>query len=422
MDILSAVIYLAGNAFRICVIYMFLKAFFPGKLTPVRKYGRYAAFAVFFMIISFEYLYLQCSSAVVLVSNIAGMLMLSLLYQGRVKYKVLIAMGVFVMELICEDATYAMLLRLNSEHVVMMGIIISNLIFFIIVLVVQKVFDYRKGESVSVYEWILLMIIPAVSVILSAVVIDNCTDIKIIAIGGLSLLCLNVFSFYLINHIIKLQRVYYDSQLLEQQCDAYKQQVNLLMVSEKNFASLKHDMNNHLLALYRMADNEESLRIKSYLNELTENMKPGHQYVSTGNDIIDGILNSKFSIAANDLGVIPDFDVDISGELGIAESDLCVIMGNLLDNSLDALRACSDERKLVVAMNEDCDLICIKVSNTYNGHIDHINGRFFSTKSDNDMHGIGLRNIKHCVDKYHGQMDINYTDNVFSVKIILYTK
>lgn len=420
MELITAVIYLAGNIFRICVTYQILKIIFSQKLSKRREKVRISAFIIYFIVISFEFLYMKCSPTVILISNIIGIMAVALTYKGDIKYKLLISIGILVINLICEDWAYRLLLAMNSEHIIMSVTIIANLLFFFVMLLIQKFFEYKNGENIALSEWILLMSTPIISIIFSTIVIDDCSDEKSITVGGICLLALNIFSFYLINHIIKMQREQFNVRLLEQQYMAYKTQLEILQDSEKEFASLRHDMKNHFLAIQQLAENENVESLKRYLDKLLGTIKNKKRYIDTGNLIIDSLLNYKLNIAIDKLNIKPIVKISIPEKLDIEESDISIILGNLLDNALNALEKCNDKKYFMISMKMNRNLLIISMHNTHNENIRYKNGKFITTQIDQLKHGIGLNNVRRVVEKYSGQIHTEYTDDEFKIKIIMY--
>lgn len=101
-------------------------------------------------------------------------------------------------------------------------------------------------------------------------------------------------------------------------------------------------------------------------------------------------------------------------------SDMVAIIGNLLDNAMEAV--CKTEtRRICMDVNYKKGRIFIYLENTYDGRINCKNGDILSTKSGG-VHGYGLKNIRKTLEKYNGCMDIEYTDTVFSVDILMYIK
>ena len=98
---------------------------------------------------------------------------------------------------------------------------------------------------------------------------------------------------------------------------------------------------------------------------------------------------------------------------------MTLILGNLLDNSIDALKAVSGKvKRFIIKMVYDEPNLMILVSNTFEGDrkLDE-EKNYVTTKENSEMHGIGLKSIKGIVDNYKGKIIFDVKDNNFEVKI-----
>ena len=420
MGIIDVIIYLVGNAFRICVTYNLMTSFFPDEVTIKRRYVRYFAFVVYFMVISVEFLFFCVPAGILLVSNVVGLFLLTLPYMGKIKYKILTSIGILSINLICENWAYNMLVAMHVKHILATGTVVSDLLFLILALIIQKIVQYRGGEDVSLLEAVLLLFIPAVSIIIAAIVIDDCIDESVITIGSISLLLMNVFAFYLISYILNLHREQYRLGMLEQQSEAYEKQLKLMLASNEEIRALKHDLKNHFMVLAEMSEAGNNEDIGNYISSLNTVITSKSGFSSTGNIIIDSLLNYKLGDIEQSMEFKPIADISIAQELPIENSDWSIILGNLLDNALEAVKSCNKDRYLKLSIKQNLSVVIISVENSYSGEIKYKNGRFISTKNDNKNHGIGLQNVERTVKKYSGEMKINYTNNFFKIKLMMY--
>ena len=138
----------------------------------------------------------------------------------------------------------------------------------------------------------------------------------------------------------------------------------------------------------------------------------------TGNIVADGILNYK-------LGKLKQSGTNIETELVIPQQmfmntkDFTIILGNLLDNAVEALAQMDEGKHCYVGIKytKCCLIVCVK--NTYQNAVTEQNGCIISSKPDTEMHGIGLKSVRSIVDKYGGIMEISHSDGIFTVKIAL---
>jgi sensor histidine kinase regulating citrate/malate metabolism len=108
------------------------------------------------------------------------------------------------------------------------------------------------------------------------------------------------------------------------------------------------------------------------------------------------------------------------GTLTIPDTDLCILLGNILDNAIEASEQVTDEKGYIdLELNDSNEILSIHCSNNY--HIEPImqNGKLVTTKTSRILHGIGMQNIADMVKKYDGSMEYQYSDQVFSIDVLL---
>lgn len=139
---------------------------------------------------------------------------------------------------------------------------------------------------------------------------------------------------------------------------------------------------------------------------------------------MDALVNYKYSIAKR-------FDIDFSVKLDIPvhlpfdNADMCIILGNVLDNALEAnMRGNIDKKYVKLNMRMDTNNLFIIVENSFDGKIKtDTKGHVITLKTNKvEEHGLGLGSIQKAVDKYSGIMKVSYTDMIFTTEILLYSQ
>lgn len=135
-------------------------------------------------------------------------------------------------------------------------------------------------------------------------------------------------------------------------------------------------------------------------------------YISTGNITVDILLNDKMNIARN-LGIVFTVNVNIRNEIKISDMNLATILGNLIDNAIEAVQE-EENKNIYVQMNCIDNKLIIKTINTFSK--EYISE--MTTKSNSYMHGIGLKSIRNIVDEYDGDFSLSL-DNGYVVALIV---
>ena len=180
----------------------------------------------------------------------------------------------------------------------------------------------------------------------------------------------------------------------------------------------RHDYRNHIQTLkaYAAVGNMEA--IKAYLDELDTDLATVDTVIKTGNAMADAILNSKLSLArAKEIPVHADAHIPLA--LTTPDIDLCVIIGNLFDNAIEAsLKLPKDKRMIRIYMDMKNTQLYISFTNFTAGKKLEKSGRVFrSTKGEN--HGLGLVRIDAIVDRLGGYLSRNSENGAFTTEILL---
>lgn len=180
----------------------------------------------------------------------------------------------------------------------------------------------------------------------------------------------------------------------------------------------KHDYHNHIQTMKAYRKLGENAELDEYLDDLDNDLTRVDTIVKSGNVMVDAILNSKLSLARS-RKININAKAAVPKELSISEIDLCVIIGNLLDNAMEAcLKLIKEEDRIIrVYIDIKRDQLYISVTNTYGGNVRKQNGRYLSRKGGN--HGFGLMRVDRLVDKYGGYIKRRDEEGAFTTEIML---
>lgn len=207
----------------------------------------------------------------------------------------------------------------------------------------------------------------------------------------------------------------YDILLKEEEkfCDFQKQYYLSLLDKEKETRKFRHDIVNHLLAIYTKMKDGKSVEACRYIEELQgELLEIKKINYDVGNDMINAILNYYFT----DKGKKIKVEGYLKEIIQIKETDLCVIISNLAQNML---QHADWENDVMIMLKQGKKSFVIETSNMAKVDIvlDEKDGLPKTTKSDRANHGYGLRNIKNTVNKYHGDMKVTTRGRELMIKI-----
>lgn len=193
---------------------------------------------------------------------------------------------------------------------------------------------------------------------------------------------------------------------------------------EQNQAEIRrfrHDMNNHLSTVRSLFDSGNLKDAGDYLRELETQMTV-HTRVFCKNSIVNAVLNAKYNLA-QEQGIDSFFHIDLDRLAGMDSVSLCSLFSNTLDNAIEASLRIPDpkERRMSVKarVTENGYFTCEVTNAKKNRILLDEKGQIQSDKGDLTVHGFGLSNVREIVEKYDGTMDISYTEDIFTVTILI---
>ena len=181
----------------------------------------------------------------------------------------------------------------------------------------------------------------------------------------------------------------------------------------------RHDYHNHIQTMKAFMALGQEAEHSQYLNKLDADLTSVDTVIKTGNVMVDAILNSKLSLAAA-RSISVNAKAAVPGQLSISEIDLCVIIGNLLDNAMEACLKLPDPagRFIRVYIGRHKSMLYISVANSAHARPEKRGGRYFSTKNS-PSHGFGLMRIDRITAKCGGFVNRQSEEGVFATEVTL---
>lgn len=180
----------------------------------------------------------------------------------------------------------------------------------------------------------------------------------------------------------------------------------------------RHDYHNHMQKIKAHLALGQTEELKEYLDLLEQDLDAIDIAIRTGNVSVDAILSSKLSVAAE-----KEIDINckarVPAELTVGDVDLCVIIGNLIDNAMESCeRMKKTERQFIrVYIGIFKKQLYISVANSTGEKVRRKNWELVSEKRGN--HGHGLRRIDSIVEKYDGFINRKNEPGAFVTELML---
>ncbi len=416
--------YIITNIFDVYIIYKFMSAFFDRK--DANRQIEIVSYTFYFFSFTSVYLFLNIP-IVTLLCNIIVLFLVSFNYKTGIKRRIL-AISLIYIILISIESIVALLFGFldfsvfskNDEFSSIAGMIIVKILLYIAALFINNYKNIKNMTVIPYSYWFAIFFIPLTSLLIILTIIEMAADnvYKIIFVI-VSLLFVNFFVFYLYDNLSVQQEERYEKLRLFQQNNYYHKQFELIKTSLKSTKSFKHDMKNHLAVLRLLIEKNENSEAMKHIEQMTDAIITANEYAQSGNVIIDSILNFKLQEAVHH-GISVSLELNIPEQLSITSFDMSIILGNLLDNAINACYKLEKDKRLDLKIKYKRGRLLIKISNTYNGNLNYIGDRLITSNEDKENHGMGIKNIKFALDKYNGEMEIEHTENIFTVILLMY--
>jgi len=227
---------------------------------------------------------------------------------------------------------------------------------------------------------------------------------------------LNLILYLMIRQLRAILKNKYEMQLMQERMAFEKSRVDEASVIWRNIRQVKHDLKNHFSVMRGHLADGDIEACEKYVAKLDATVEGMGNMIQSGNTVIDYLINSKLS-------GLDSVEVLISGYVGhysdIDDVDLACILGNVLDNAIEALHHIQAEKRIeLLFLRRKADRIII-CKNTIKESVLSNNRGLKSTKESSDMHGIGHQIVENTVKKYHGLIDYFEEDGMFGVQIML---
>lgn len=205
------------------------------------------------------------------------------------------------------------------------------------------------------------------------------------------------------------------NEINEERLVFQKKYYETIIKKNEGIRQIRHDMRKHMGAIKALCDNDRIEEVKQYVEELSDAYQE-NEMIYTGNIVSDYFIN----LTINELKKETDLELEyyITGrfpeKMNISNNDLCIVLANALENVQHAFKRKKGKCRLIVNIKNYKERIYIYIANS--ALSDEISNMESGKRNG---HGYGIFNIKQVVEKYNGEIEFNYADDMFAVKICM---
>lgn len=402
------------------IVQRFWGSFYEKKRKTVLSIITWISFFIFQIISQWNIGNLNISMTVI---NVLLIFLISVCgYQSKGKAKYFLVVIFCVVWSLMEFFAFFLLssIQLEQENFNRMGMVISVLLMLISVYILSVVWSKSDNEFISNRLYLYLLLVPIGSIYIAVNEFyykgNNVSATLIISI--LILFNIIIFEIY-----TKLNELF----LYEKEGIVYAQQINMSSYNTleqrkvmEDFHEEKHNLINSLIVLKDGIENDDKETVIKNLDRIINRCHNEETISNSGNSIIDAVINFKYAVAG-EYGIAFRLKIFIPDELPIEPCDIGVLLGNALDNAIEAVRVCKSKEKIIeISMGVRKEAWIMVIKNPYEHEIrQDRSGEIMSTKKENCRHGYGLKSIKKIAEAYYGEVITNTDGGVFTLTVVL---
>ena len=194
-------------------------------------------------------------------------------------------------------------------------------------------------------------------------------------------------------------------QMISKQREHYNQTLDYI----EQVRIIRHDFRHHIHALLYM-DKEQQVK---YLKNLQKELETSEQKIFCENQAVNGLIQ-EYAVRAEKAGISFTARLDLSAHIPIDDLTLCIVIGNLLENAMEASKKMEKDSFIRIQARMDGDHLLMLVENAYNGSIQEKNGNILSSKKDG---GLGMLSIQRILNRPGDEFDVYFNDDTFTAMV-----
>lgn len=359
--------------------------------------------------------------------SIVTYFVLTYFYRLKLQERVFAVVSIMIISYVFEDGSYYLVSHITGVKDQMDRLpawsfvaisYVKGLIVLVVVLLFRAVWKRKEGVHSKMYS-LLLIIIPLLSCVLF--LMPPCSEMifsnpQFYIMLMLFLFIINVVNYVLLGNVLKAEELEQKNQMLDDQLIRQKQRYDQLGEAYRDIRSFMHDTKKHFSCIRDCVKREEYDVITAYTQEAMADLESRYAPVNTGCLAIDALV-SNYILQTQAKGIQLTTSLKVEAQrIPVSEYHLAIILGNLLDNALNACEGQVDPKIVLKIQQVDNNAFAIYIANTY---VPKPDDEVVKNLDEIDfIHGYGLDNVKKSVKVYNGIMRVKHEQDVYSVAIV----
>lgn len=347
-------------------------------------------------------------------------------YVGNAGVKLFYTVLVCVIGALIEMLTYFCLQFLLPSHTSAFnsfGSAISKILSIIFVILLNTKLERCSKKNLPGKYIAVLLLVPIASIFIAhdIFLLDNDVGSIRSTLSFSLLILINCFIFEICQKLYENMEMEHENAIFAQQLELitkHAEEQKGIFDKQKEF---RHNLKNYCIGLRVSIEHNEKEKALDMLDKILAQGEPTRETnVDTGNTLIDALINYKCAIAKK-------YDIDVVTDVLVPETipkvecgDLSIILGNLIDNAIEAAKEREDNKKIDISIGIRRGELVINICNTYEKEPKtDKQGNFVTGKEDYENHGFGIKSVKKAVEKYDGNIIFQIKEGVFEAITII---
>lgn len=428
-DLILELIEIFFSIVNLTMIYYFLDGFFKTR----RKTTLSIKISTLVIIFSINYLTMIFSQNILIISNvniITTFFLSFILFSSKISTSIIASIFSFLAGATSETIATVIIITFQdiSMHLILevsfYRIQARSLTFIIFLILISLVKRFAVGRinSIKIRYLVTLCTLPIFSIIFLQNFFLNIIEslyaptlYEIFPI--IYITTINVLVFAMLENLIKQHEKNQYILMIEAQKNTYINHISNLVDRNDNIQRLSHDFKQQIQLLYILCKEKKYEKLLQNLEELS-NSNDHSLVIDTKNLMLDAVLSYKISTAKNKK-IQFEKNLDIAPNIEKIDEEICVLIGNALDNAIEACERSELEKFIGLEISVTKVQMLLHITNSVGILPKKINGKFISSKKEKTKHGIGFQSMTRTCEKLNGKLIYEYDEKRFNVWIII---
>lgn len=385
---------------------------------------------IYSVILTFQALAsLTTQGTILLICSFITAFLICQIYNSKQYIKMILSITIVIINIASEMIVSGLLMltktisfdEINSDsQLFAIGTLISKFIMFLLVLIVHLSKNKLNIENIGIKYLIVLSILPFTTlsmliIMYQVMLVINSTKLKLLfIISSILLILSNIITFSVINRQNKLAKAEYELTLLKDNINEQTKHYADLQASHEEIRQMRHNMKSMCIGTVAELKCGKTKNAIEQLQNSIDIVEKSSKVIDTGHPSIDAVIESKLN-RCEELNINTNLSYQYKFPITINEIEIAVIVGNILDNTIEACEKVIDlDREIWGSIIVDEQNIIINIKNTAVS-----SNNLKTSKLNKKSHGYGLRSISHIAKKYNGYAKFSFIDNIFTSYVIL---